>query len=204
MTEKKKLVYSMCMMMVSVSFFGFILENIWLFFIRGVIDNRNMTVPFLLGYGVGIAVLYVLVGTPRCFMPLIKGGKEGEKIPIRIRYLLYFLISAAAVTLAELCVGFAVEYTMGFRYWDYSAIPFNITKYTSLPTSIGFGLIITLFMSLVFERGIIFFSRMPYRLLRILSIAFCIITVFDFVISFHAMYIRNGLNILWQIRFPWA
>lgn len=45
-------IYTLAIMMAIVSFLGFILENIWLMFTKGYIDNRNVGTPFLLGYGI--------------------------------------------------------------------------------------------------------------------------------------------------------
>ena len=47
-----KLTYSIpCIILMAtvVSFLGFVVENVWLAFTKGYIDNRNMALPFLLG-----------------------------------------------------------------------------------------------------------------------------------------------------------
>ena len=51
------------------------------------------------------------------------------------------------VSIGEILLGFFVEKTGHFYYWNYSSIPLHFTKYTSVPTSLGFALIITLFMN---------------------------------------------------------
>lgn len=202
--EKKKYACSLCVMAAAVSFLGFLLENLWLFFARGVIDNRNMRAPFLYGYGIGIVLLYLLAGTPSRFMPFVRRGEDGKRIPEGYRYLLYFLLSFAAVTVSELSLGFAFELVMGFDYWDYSALPLNITKYSSVFTSLGFGIVITLFMEFGFSRLLDLFLRLPYRMSRLMAVALSAVLSADLVFSFYEMYSSGGLNILWQIRLPWA
>lgn len=60
-----------------VSFLGFAVENIWLAITKGYIDNRNMCLPFLLGYGLAVAVIYLLFGTPKKLWVL------GRSIPVK-------------------------------------------------------------------------------------------------------------------------
>ena len=45
-------IYSLGIMVAVISFLGFCLENLWLAATKGFIDNRNMHLPFLMGYGV--------------------------------------------------------------------------------------------------------------------------------------------------------
>ena len=60
--------FELNMMFIFVSFFGFVLENIWLAITKGYIDNRNMNLPFLFGYGLVIIGFYTLIGTPENFI----------------------------------------------------------------------------------------------------------------------------------------
>lgn len=48
--------YQILIMTALVSFLGWCLENLWLLFRKGYADNRNMTFPFLLGYGAAIGL----------------------------------------------------------------------------------------------------------------------------------------------------
>ena len=52
------------MLIAVVSFLGFVVENIWLWGTKGYIDNRNMCLPFLIGYGLAIVAIHALFGTP--------------------------------------------------------------------------------------------------------------------------------------------
>ena len=49
---------------VIIFFLGFYLENIWICFRKGYIDNRNMMLPFLLGYSFALLGIYFVLGTP--------------------------------------------------------------------------------------------------------------------------------------------
>ena len=57
-------VFALILVIIVVSLLGFCIENIFIGFRRGFIDNRNMVLPFLLGYGLTIFGFYLLLGTP--------------------------------------------------------------------------------------------------------------------------------------------
>ena len=104
------------------------------------------------------------------------------------------------VSLGELALGFTVEWAMGFRYWDYSNIPLHFTPYTSLPTSLGFGFIITLFMGVVYDRLIgVFRRKSGSRAFRRTTITLFSLVVFDFLLSFAVMFITRSKMTLWNI-----
>ena len=66
---------SLIIMVAVISFLGFMLENTWLVLTKGFFDNRNMTFPFLLGYGLLVVGMYMIVGTPEklCILGAGKG-----------------------------------------------------------------------------------------------------------------------------------
>lgn len=49
-----KKILSICIIILLASFFGYIVETIWIFIRHGYIDNRGMHFPLLLGYSVSI------------------------------------------------------------------------------------------------------------------------------------------------------
>lgn len=56
-----------------ISFLGFCVENVWLAFTQKCIDNRNMSLPFLLGYGLAVVGIYFIFrtlknGFPKSFL----------------------------------------------------------------------------------------------------------------------------------------
>ena len=75
-----------------ISLLGFIVENLWMLTRSGFIDNRNMNLPFLLGYGLAVVGMYLLIGTP----------KKGH-------FLFYFTIVFFMVSFGEIALGFLVE-----------------------------------------------------------------------------------------------
>lgn len=183
-------------MTVFASFIGYVVENLFKLVMNGYVDNRYMFLPFLLGYGLFIAAIGVLIGTPNNLFPLSKRQPKLKKL---VAYLFYFLLTALLVSAGELALGYAVEAIGGFNYWDYSKLPFNFTKYTSLPTSVGFGAIITAFMGFIYEPAIRFFEKKKgSRAWRTLSIVVISLLVIDFFASFAVMITTGERMVIWR------
>lgn len=136
-------IYSLAFIAVLISFLGFVLENTWLAFTKGYVDNRNMSLPFLFGYGIAVTAIYIFFGVPDAFelpfMSNVLKSKAAKKI-------LYFVLIFFCVGIGEILVGLSTEKLFGFFYWNYENIPLHITRYTSIPTTAGFSFIITFFM----------------------------------------------------------
>ena len=139
--------FAFFMLIALVSFLGFAVENLWTAATKGYMDNKNMTLPFLLGYGLAVAAMYFLFGLPRkMHIGPIKLDLESEAVSI----IFYFIMIMLCICVGEIILGFAVEKICGIEWWNYTSIPLHITKYTSIPTSAGFSLIIVHFMDNIF------------------------------------------------------
>lgn len=187
---------ALCLIIAVVSFLGFMVENIWLSLVRGYMDNRNMCFPFLLGYGLAIVAIYLLFGTPANLVLL------GRKIAIRrsvVKRLVYFLLIMLCVCLGELILGTLVEKVCHFYWWDYSALPLHITRYTSIPTSVGFATLIVTFMDYIFIPLFYRFLSWDAYILNITAGALMILMTGDFVYSAYQMY-KNKMQVRrWKI-----
>jgi len=180
--------YTWCLMTALVSFLGFTVENIWIAFRFKFIDNRNMHLPFLLGYGLAIALIYLTLGTPTSLSPAFR--------------FLYYAMLFFIVSFGEIVLGTSVEKLCGFYYWDYSSLPLHFTRYTSVFTSLGFSLIIFTFMDKFFTGIMTLLSSVCAGNVLVKDVA-CILAalmVFDFLVSFHKMYKVRGLNRRWAFK----
>ena len=182
------------LMGVLISLIGWIVENAWLALTRGYIDNRNMHLPFLFGYGVAAVALFLIVGTPSTMLLPF----EVKKKETFVRLLIYFLLMVVLVSIGEIILGTVVEKTCHFYYWDYTVIPMHITRYTSIPTSMGFALIITTFMDKCFVPIMNHLAAIPAGRATFLAWALGVALTADFVISFLKMHkLHHGLK-LWR------
>jgi len=84
----KKEVTSLLILVLVIFFLGFVLENIWLACTKGYMDNRNMSLPFLLGYGLLVVGMYLLLGIPEQMKIFGRTIPKGRTEPF------YFAVSA--------------------------------------------------------------------------------------------------------------
>ncbi len=189
---------TLLLIIIFVSFLGFITENIFISFRSGFMDNRNMVLPFLLGYGLAIFIIFKLFGTPNA--PLFFTKELYFKSSF-ISTLYYFVIAFLCVSIGELILGHLIEWTCDIKWWDYSSLPFHITRYTSVPTSIFFSLFITLFMKYLFTPLINSFSKINPKVLSIFTISLIVLLSIDFLHSAIYMFKNHQIFQLWRIEF---
>lgn len=195
---EKTRILALILIIVLVSFLGFIVENVSSTVFNHKIDNRNMVLPFLLGYGLAIFVIFKLFGTPNA--PLF----FGKEIAINGNFkslLYYFAISFLCVSIGELILGHFIEWSCQIKWWDYTALPLHVTQYTSIPTSTVFALLITVFMKCMFSPLLDSFSKINPTLLTALSLALIILLSIDFIHSAIYMFTHHTTLNLWRIEF---
>lgn len=195
---KRKNVYALIMVMVVVSLLGFCVESIFTVFMHGFLNNKNMVLPFLWGYGLAILLLYVLFGTPECPLWFTKPTNFTSRTE---KYVYYFIIAFFGVCIGEIILGYLVEATCNIVWWDYSILPLNITKYTSVPTSTGFASLIFIFMRYIFNPLLDRFSSMNYTALKFIAISFATVLTLDMINSAIYMLIKRQTLQIWKIKF---
>ncbi len=186
------------LIIVFVSFLGFIVENIFTSYSNGVMDNRNMVLPFLLGYGLAILVIYKLFGTPDS--PLFFGKELALKNGAS-SILYYFAVAFLCVSVGEVILGYLIEWSCDIVWWNYTALPLHITKYTSIPTSFLFASMITVFMKYLFEPMLNIFSKIPYQTLSLIAITLIVLLSIDFIHSGIYMFKNHQTLKIWRIDF---
>lgn len=177
-----KLVYVLLMVLV-MSFAGFVVENLFRLLRDGVINSRRQILPFLFAYGIAVFVMYVAIGTPR-EMRLFKWSifKKESKLSSASKYVCYFLVVFAFIFFGEMMFGTFVEWVSGVVLWDYTGIPLRFTKYTSIPTALGLAAGILLFMRFVFEPLMKKFEKMDESTAWIIDLSVGIPIVIDWLV----------------------
>lgn len=177
-------------MLIVTSFIGFAIENAWFWITKSYVDNRNMNLPFLFGYGFAVAAIYLMVGTPSNGEGLLK-----EKLCLLGNFdIMYFGFVFLFVSVGEICLGYAFRAACRFDYWDYSDLPLHFTKYTSFFTSVLFAGAIYLFMNYCFE------IIMHYALIKKHTLTYlldCLI-IGDFLYSFGYMMKEKKPYVKWK------
>ncbi len=188
---------AMCLVITVVSFLGYWVENIFVAVTDHYIDNRNMMLPFLLGYGLGMAAVYVLFGTPTS-PHFLKWHLPWTNRPLNLLY--HFVLVFVCVSVGECLLGLFVEKFFDITWWDYSQIPLHVTKFTSVPTSLGFTVLIMGFIQFLFEPLLRVFSRLNPKVLYTLAIVFMVVMSIDFVVTGVRMYLTGNFVRIWRVE----
>lgn len=188
--------FALIIVLVIVSFLGFCTENIFLSWSVRYIDNRNMVLPFLWGYGLSILAIFLIFGTPDNPKLLKKQLDFGSSAT---NLLYYFTASFLCVCVGEVLLGYAVEYGLGIIWWDYTRLPLHITRYTSIPTSLCFATLITVFMKFFFYPLVILCSKVNPLVLKALAVFLVFVLSVDMLNSFLYMLNRHEILNLWRI-----
>ena len=180
-------------MVIIISFIGFCFEDMWMLFRYSLIDNRNMTLPFLLGYGLFVVAVYHFVGLPDKIF-------NKYELSSPTKYFVYLFIVFLLVSIGEILLGTYVEWRGHFYYWNYANIPMHFTRYTSVPTSTGFALVITLFMTFIFIPLQKLIRKKSKKIPLFIIVFIFIILVLDLNFSFRKMFKNNGNYKVWTIN----
>lgn len=192
-------IYALCMIMVIISFLGFVVENIWIAGTKGFMDNRGMFLPFLLGYGLAVAAIFIVFGTPD---KLWFFGNVWNIHNATARKLMYYLIVVVCICIGEMLLGLIVEKVCHFSWWNYSRIPLHITQYTSIPTSMAFALLITIFMDAFFQPLFTCFYNTENNMWLFSGFTLFAFLVLDFLYNGYQIYKQHGTIQRWRIETP--
>ena len=185
-----------CWMIILISFVGFLVENIWNILTSRQIDNRNMHLPFILGYGLAILGVYLLFGLPTDNKGLISLTNSSSTA---FQYVAYILLVTVFICISEIIIGYGVQYFSGVYYWDFSDVPLHITRYTSILTSVAYSITITLFMNYLFDSIMRWFSRFDDKAYKYVGIILITLLSIDLIASYGTMIANNNHNLIWCI-----
>lgn len=186
----------MGIMMCIVSFLGFFAENVWLAITNGYVNNRNMNLPFLLGYGLAMLAIYLLFGIPSQMTFFSKFSVRACRVG---KLFLYFLCVMLCVSVGEIILGTVTEKLCCIEYWNYEWLPLHVTKYTSVPTSVGFAAMVTFFMDRVFPPLMSEIARVDGKILHAAALILVTILVADFMYCYGYMMKNHDLYRTWKV-----
>ncbi|MBQ8658739.1 MAG: putative ABC transporter permease [Clostridia bacterium] len=174
----------------AVSFLGWFYETALCFVSsRRFCDRGFLSLPFCPIYGAPVCILILLIGTPKAgrlralFDTIKTDGELQEGWKRAATYIAYFFLSAAFATLFELFVGLYFE-SRGIRLWGYSSYPLNYRGMISLPVSLLWGLLFTLFATFLWSPLFRFFARIPKRTAALVNAGLWTAVTLDFLLNF--------------------
>ena len=149
------------------SFLGWLIEVIDLYFIEGKFVNRGFMIgPYCPIYGKAVLIVIYFL-------------KDYLEKPVGL-----FVMSVVVCAIIEYMGSFILEKIFHTRWWDYTHKKYNINGRICLENLVLFGIGCMLVMYVVnpFIVGIL--SKIPEKILIIISICIFIIYLCDFIISF--------------------
>ena len=159
--------------------FGWLWEGFLYLFKDDMYVNRGfLTGPWLPIYGIGGVMLEVLFHR------------------WRDRPVLTFVSSMAVCTMLEYAAGWYLELTWGVKWWDYSAVPWNLHGRVCLYGSIFFGLGGLLLVWLVSPLFYSLYCRIPWRIQAGAGILLLLLFTAD--ASYSAMRPHVGLGVTYR------
>ncbi|MBQ2769182.1 MAG: putative ABC transporter permease [Clostridia bacterium] len=170
-------VWHLFLLLVLLSFLGWAYETVFVYLTLGRYSDRGfLSLPFCPIYGSCLTGIYLLFGTPDEGRGILKKVKDPVK-----RKLLYLLFALLLPTGLELFIGLFFERYFHRKLWNYTKYPYQFKGYICLPVSLSWTVLIFLFMKLLFPFLKRLVDKCPKGLAVVLSIAFAILWVGDFI-----------------------
>lgn len=186
------------------AFLGFLAENLGRLIMQGVIDSRYMFLPFIAPYSLAVFAIFAVLGNPNAVR--FFGIKFFKRNSITIKQkiisnLIYLGIILFFVFAGELVVGVLYEKLTGVSLWDYSNMPLNFTKYTSLPTTLLYGGGAYLLMKFGFIPFMNLLQRkMNYTAAKIIDFTLGSLIIIDCVVMMIIMFATKNAPIHWSVK----
>lgn len=176
-----KKICSLYLLFIFISFVGFIYETFLAYIFQfDDLDRGFLNLPLCPIYGTGVIITYLIFNIPnemKIFKYHIKANKK-------IKFYLYFLLSATLATILEWGVGTFFEKYFNIVLWEYGTLPFTFNKYCSLFPSIIWGLAITIFMNNLFTKLFLKIQKIKFDNMLAYSISTLILISIDIIILF--------------------
>ncbi len=164
----------------AVSLLGWCFEVVGRYAIYGVLADRGfVTLPLCPIYGITLVAIYLIFGTPRRMrglLSLLSGGR------VWVRYAVYFAAVTVFSTAVELVTALAFA-PFGVRLWTYAEQPFNLLGVVCLGYSLLWGVLITVFMGLLWERSYGLVKKIPPRVIMPVGVTLGAAVSVDFLIN---------------------
>ena len=173
--------YRLFVLGVLISFSGWVFEIVGRYLVYNDLSDRGfLTLPLCPIYGISVVSVYLLIGTPSNLHGII--GASIRKTKTWRKGVFYFLFVTLISTVAELVTGLGAK-SAGITLWDYSERPLNLFGIICLSYSLMWGVLITVFMSLLWKPLYSLISRIKINILFPLSLTLVITIIADFTVS---------------------
>ncbi len=185
------------------AFIGWVAENGAKGLLSGYIDSRFHILPFISPYLLISFAFHICLGSPD---DIVFFGKRifGRKnvLTVLLSNILSFVTISLAVFLGELVVGNMWDILFGVELWDYSCWPPNLTQYTSVVTTLGFGGGAYLIFRFVYKPALDFVTKhISHRTALIISLTLGVLIPLDTARMIYSIITEGVAPNFWTINF---
>ncbi len=185
------------------AFIGWIAENTAKLLSNRVIDSRFHIFPFIAVYIAVSFAFHIVLGTPDdvafCGKKIFKVKTTKTKL---LSNLISFLVISVTVFLGELVVGNMWDILFDVKLWDYSAMPLNLTQYTSIVSTLGFGLGAYLIFKFIYTPLLnLFKTRFGLRASRLIVSTLGVLIAADGIRMILCIIFMGEAPMYWSVNF---
>ena len=193
---------------IGVAFLGWIVENVFKFVVSGWFDSRFHFLPFISPYAVLPLAFHIALGSPdeiRLFG--FKIFKKRTTKTVILSNVMCYLLMSLFVFLGELAVGNLWKILFDVELWNYSNLPWNVTQYTSIFTTLGFGLFAYIIFKFIYKPTLAFIrKKVSYKVAKWICLTLGVAIVLDtlrMIISMAIIGEAPNFWTYWEGRFYW-
>ena len=187
---------------IGVAFLGWFAENVMKLITHGVLDSKYHILPFISPYALIVLAFHIALGDPDDLVLFGKKiFKQRSKRSVILSNLFSFLLICAFVFLGELVVGNLWDILFGVSLWNYSGWPGELTQYTSLPSTFGFGLGAYLIFKLIYKPLLnLIRTKVSFKFAKIVTLTLGMLIILDTTFMIVHLAIFNEAPQYWSIR----
>ncbi len=195
----------LCVFGIIVAALGWLVENTSRAITDGIIDSRFHVLPFISVYALIVFAFHIALGTPDdiCVFGKHLFREKSKKTKI-LSNVISYLVICFFVFAGELAVGNLWDICFGVELWDYSLFPLNVTQYTSIVSTFGFGTGAYLLFKFLYTPILrLLREKMSYKTAKIITMTLGTLIVLDLLFLIIQIVFFNQANTWWSIYLPW-
>lgn len=186
-----------------IAFVGWVAENTVRLINHGYIDSRFHMLPFISPYALIVFAFHIVLGDPDSVTFFGKKVfKEKTKKTVILSNIISYFAICATVFLGELAVGTLWEALFGLWLWDYSSWPLNVTRYTSVVSTFGFGTGAYLIFKFIYKPFLnLIRNKLNFKVAKFVTLTLGILIIIDTVILVIKLGIYDSPPKYWKLVF---
>ena len=182
---------------------GWIAENVVQLITHGIITSKFHILPFISAYALIVFAVQIFLGDPDSVAVFGKKiFKEQNRKTVILSNVLSLLFACFFVFISELIVGNLWYELFGVALWSYSGWVGEFTQFTSLPSTLGFGIAAYLGFRFLYKPALsLVRKKLNYRVAKIICLTLGVAIILDTVFMIVQLGINGEAPVYWTISF---